>query len=506
MSTIRRQSILSSGIIYLGFALGFLNTYLFTREGHFSPSEYGLYGIFINIANIIFSFANLGMQAFIYKFYPYYHDNLDKRDNDMAGLALLSSALGFLLVMFAGYYFENLVTKKFGANSPLLVKYYSWVFPLGFGLTMYSLLEAYAWQLRRAVLTNFLREFLWRIITFVLIMLYYFGVIENFKLFIELFSLSYIILALLLVGIMIRDRQLHITFKISRVTRKFRKKILLISSFIWTGNVINNVVRAFDPIVIAAVLPDGLAMAAIFNLAQNVAQVIQAPQRGIISASIGPLSRAWKDKDYGKINQIYKRSSINLLLFASAIFFLIWINFTDGVKTFHLKPEYLSARHVFLFLGLIQVIDMGTGLNSQIIGTSNYWRFEFTTGIILLTISLPLNYIMTKEVGIAGTAVATLIALAIYNAIRYVFLWRKFRMQPFTWSTLQVMGLALGSWALTHFLFQHMHGLAAIVIRSLFFMIIYLGGALMLKISPDVVPVWNTLKKKMSIPYLRRRK
>ena len=506
MSTIRRQSILSSGIIYLGFALGFLNTYLFTREGHFSPSEYGLYNIFIAIANIIFSFANLGMQAYIYKFYPYYHDNLDRKENDMAGLAFLSSALGFLLVMFAGYIFKSLVIRKFGANSGLLIKYYSWVFPLGFGLTMYSLLEAYAWQLRRAVLTNLLREFFWRVITLILILLFYFGVIANFGLFIKLFSLSYGILAAVLLGIMIRDRQIHITFKISRVTRRFRKKILLISSFIWSGNVINNVVRTFDTIVIAAVLPDGLAMAAIFALAQNVAQVIQAPQRGIISVSIGPLSRAWKDKDLGKLDQIYKRSSINLLLFASALFFLIWINFTDGVKTFHLKPDYLSARHVFLFLGLIQVIDLGTGLNSQIIGTSNYWRFEFVTGIVLLTISLPLNYIFTKKFGIDGTAVATLIALTIYNAIRYLFLWRRFQMQPFTAATAQVIGMAVVTWLLTHFLFQHIHGISGMTLRSVFFLVIYLGGALLFKVSPDVIPVWNTLKKKMSIPYLRSRK
>ena len=31
MKTIRQQSIISSGIVYFGFALGFVNTYLFTR-------------------------------------------------------------------------------------------------------------------------------------------------------------------------------------------------------------------------------------------------------------------------------------------------------------------------------------------------------------------------------------------------------------------------------------------------------------------------------------------
>jgi O-antigen/teichoic acid export membrane protein len=73
MSDIRRQSIISSFVVYFGFALGFLNTYLFAREGGFSPEQYGLTGIFVAIANVMFAFANLGMQAYIHKFYPYYN-------------------------------------------------------------------------------------------------------------------------------------------------------------------------------------------------------------------------------------------------------------------------------------------------------------------------------------------------------------------------------------------------------------------------------------------------
>jgi O-antigen/teichoic acid export membrane protein len=73
-------------------------------------------------------------------------------------------------------------------------------------------------------------------------------------------------------------------------------------------------------IVITAVIPNGLAWAGIFSLAQNIASLIQAPQRGIIAASIGHLSRAWKDKDYEKIRRIYHRSSINQLIFACGIF------------------------------------------------------------------------------------------------------------------------------------------------------------------------------------------
>ncbi|HVY76413.1 MAG TPA: oligosaccharide flippase family protein [Puia sp.] len=506
MSTIRRQSILSSGIIYFGFALGFLNTYLFTREGGFTPGQYGLTGIFIAIANVFNAFANLGMQAYIYKFYPYYQDNLEVRDNDMMGRALTVSLVGFLLVMLAGYIFRGLVIRKFGAHSAELLTYYSWIFPFGFGLTMYSLLEAYAWQLKKSVLTTFLREVLFRLFTTVLIILVFVHFIPGFDLFIKIYALTYILLAAILIIILIRSGQIHITLRISRVTKKFYKKIIALSAFVWSGGLIYNVANVFDTIVIAAVMPDGLAFAGIFTLAQNVASLIQAPQRGIIAASIGPLSRAWKDKDYDRINRIYQRSSINQLLFACGIYVLIWLNFTEGVKTFHLQSNYLAAREVFLFLGLMRIVDMGTGVNSQIIGTSTFWRFEFFTGMILLGISLPLNYILTKRMGVVGPAIATLIALTVYNTIRYFFLLRKFNMQPFNSRTIFTILLALAGYFGAYLLFHSQQGLISMVLRSLFFIGIYLGGALLFKLSPDIIPVWNTLKKKMPISYLRTRK
>ena len=69
MSSIRRQSIISSIVIYIGFAVGLLNTYFFTREGTFTEAEYGLTTIFIAIATLMASFAALAMPAYIFKFH-----------------------------------------------------------------------------------------------------------------------------------------------------------------------------------------------------------------------------------------------------------------------------------------------------------------------------------------------------------------------------------------------------------------------------------------------------
>ena len=149
---------------------------------------------------------------------------------------------------------------------------------------------------------------------------------------------------------------------------------------------------------------------------------------------------------------------------------------------------------------------MGTGVNSQIIGTSTRWRFEFLTGIVLLGITLPLNYVLAKKLGVIGPAIATLISYTIYNAIRYIFLLKKFGLQPFNYKSGLTILLSLSGYFVSYLLFSHIHGFAAMALRSLCFIFIYITGTLLLKLSPDVIPVWNTLKKKLAIPYLRNRK
>ena len=304
MSTIRRQSIISSGIVYFGFTLGFLYTYLFTKQGGFTESQYGLIGTFLAISNVMYSFANLGMLAYVYKFYPYYSDNLPPEKNDLITWALLMSTAGFILVMIGGWVFKDLVIRKFGAHSAELVNYYYWIFPLGLGLTIYNILEGYAWQVKKSVFTNYLREVQFRLFNIVLVVLFLTGVLKSFSLFIKIYAFGYLLLASTLFITLYINRELFITFSVSRVTEKFRKKIFALACLTWSGGLVFSIANFFAVIVIAAVIPDGLAFAGIYVLAQYIASLIQAPQRGIIAASIAPLSKAWKDKDYEKINRV----------------------------------------------------------------------------------------------------------------------------------------------------------------------------------------------------------
>lgn len=501
MSQIRKQSIASSLVVYIGFAIGFLNTYLYARkDSGFSETQYGLISIFIAIALAIYSFANLGAPAYIYKFYPYYNDNLPRKKNDMLSISLLIATTGFVLVAAAGIIFKDFVIRKFGSNSPELIKYYYWLFPFGFGLTIFCILESYAWQLRKSVFTNFLREVQFRLFATILIILTGVGLIGNFDLFIKLYAFTYPAIAIILLAYLVYTKQVSFTLAISRVTKKFFKKIAIFISYIYGGSLFSALAAVVDSIIIAAVLPDGLARLGVYTLAQNFASLIQAPQRGILSSSIAPLSQAWKDKNMAKISRIYHSSSINQLIFSIGMFALIWLNFTDGVFTFHLKSGYLDARWIFFYIGLARIVDMGTGVNGQIIGTSTLWRFDFFTGIILLALTWPITFVLTKYFyGELGPAIANLISLFVYNSIRFWYLKKKYNLQPFTAKSLYTLLLGIGSYYACYFLFNHMSGFTGIIVRSIAFIGLYGGGTLLLKLSPDILPVWYTIRKRLSI-------
>ena len=496
MSSIRRQSIISSLVIYIGFGVGLLNIYLFTRKGIFLEPQYGLYNAFIAIATLMMTFSSFGMPTYIYKFFPYYKSHLPDKQNDQAAIALFTGIIGFIVIILAGILFKPLVVKKYITYAPEIITYYNWIFVLGFGLLIFTLLEAWAWQIHKSIFTNFLKELGWRLFTMVLILLFAAQLI-SFDLFIKLFAFSYPFIAVILLVYLLYTKQIRFNFKLSYVTRRFSGSILKLTSFVYAALVVFNISIVFDSLLISSVLLDALAQLAIYSVAQNIAAMIQAPQRGIISASMIHLATAWKEKNMELIRKIYQRSSINQLLFACGFFSLVVMNLQDAVVTFELKDTYLKAFYVVIFLGMAKLVDMGTGVNAQIIATSTYWRFELFSGIILLTVMLPLSYILTLGYGIVGTAVAQLISISIYNLIRVLFLWNKFRLQPFSRQTIYIILHGAACFGLSYWLFRDLHSWAGLFARSIFFCVVFAGGAIYMNLSPDIQPVLKNLKSRI---------
>jgi hypothetical protein len=94
---------------------------------------------------------------------------------------------------------------------------------------------------------------------------------------------------------------------------------------------------------------------------------------------------------------------------------------------------------------------------------------------------LPLTYILAKSYGIIGPAIGSLVSISVYNFIRIILLWKKFKLYPFTFHTLKTILLA------------------GMFVRSLFFILSYATGTVYMKLTPDIYPVIQTIKKRLGI-------
>lgn len=482
MGQIRKQVIQSSFLSYVGFGVGAINTYFFTRQGMFTPEQYGLTQAIISLSLVLAPLASLGMTSFVYKFFPYYFGHLSHRKNDMLTIAIIFSIIGSMLVFSGCFIFEPWVIKKFKTKSALLVEFYYWSLLFAFFFMCFSLLESYMGALKKTVLPTFMKETVYRLCVSILIALYLFQVIP-FGVFVMLFCCIYLLIVLIMTSYLFFTGQLYIATSFSQVTRRIKRSAVTYVGYVYGGTVISNIARQIDTIALAA---HGLGATGIYSLNQYAAAILQVPYRGLSAVAAPLIAEHWKNKNVAEITRIYQRSSINLLLIGCFLFINIWINYDDGLQVLRTDARFATGKTVFLLLGLYNVFELGTGANSVLIGTSPAWRFEFFSGVILLAASIPLNIYMARHVGMDGVALATAGTLVAYNICRLIFIKYRFNMWPFTLKTLYALLLASGAYFVTWYLLHNMHGFTGILLRSALFSVLFFAGVFYLRLTPDL--------------------
>ena len=89
-------------------------------------------------------------------------------------------------------------------------------------------------------------------------------------------------------------------------------------------------------------------------------------------------------------------------------------------------------------------MDMYSGLNGTILVTSKKYRYDFTFSLMLVALTVASNALLIPRWGMTGAALATMITVLAYNAIRIASVWKFYRIQPFALSDLLVVALAAG--------------------------------------------------------------
>lgn len=493
MGIVKKQSIQSSVVIYAGFLIGALNTLHFFPH-FFTKEQFGLTRLLIEVCLTLSTLCTLGTIPVINKFFPFYQDFLHARKNDLPFLTVLISLTGYGLFVICSLLFKDLIIRKFSGNSPLFIQYFYLVYPFTFFMLAFNMLESFSWGLQKTVISNFLKETGIRIITVFLIL----GVILhwlNFSQFINLYGFLYAIPCIILLLYLKRTGQLFLLPGISKVTRRLYKRMLSFSGYVFSANVFNILARSIDVIFISGM--SGLGNAGIFSIGLYTATVLDVPQRSMASITTPLLARAWKNKDLEQIDDLYQKSSLNLLIFGLLIFGLIWINIQNLVA--FLPAGYEMVKPVMLVLGIAKLIDLGTGVNNQIIQTSKFWRFDFLCSVLLVCLTIPLNYMFIKRMGMIGSAYATLISLTTFNVIRFLFIRLRFGFFPFSYKTLVAILLAALFIFLVSFLPFCLNIYIDTVIRGSIFLLAFGGCVLGLRLSEDISQMAQGFFKKLTL-------
>ena len=192
------------------------------------------------------------------------------------------------------------------------------------------------------------------------------------------------------------------------------------------------------------------------------------------------------------------------------MFGLIWLN-TDNLIAFlnwvsHKEAGGYDAIGKLIFiLGLAKLIDLATGVNSQIIGTSNFWKFDFYTNLFYILLSLPLNYYLIKNYNLEGLAYSNLIALTLYNSIRFSFLYFKFNLQPYTYKHGLFLLLSIGLILLVHQIPTANNILANILLQSTVFVLSFYLLVSWINPAPEALEIVNNFFKE-KLPAIFRKK
>ena len=494
MATIRKQSIYSSLYIYAGFVFGAINVLYFFPK-YFTPEQFGLTRILMDIAMIFSTLCTAGMIPIAFKFSPFYKHHLEKSKNDLFSFTFLIALISCIIFYFVLPYLQPLILLKFGFRSPLLVEYFDWIYPMTIGLVIFSLMEAYAWVISKNVTSNFLKEFLYRILVTVLILGWSFKLIQQFDLFIGIYALLYLLLILILGWIIYKSNYFTLTLTRSNLTRKYAPMMLKFGSAYFLSALLNILAKTNDTLIIASQSTGGLKDAAIFTIATYLITLMDVPQRSMVSSATIQIANAWRSKDMPKLDRLYKKTALSLLIVALAIMGVILINATLIVK--YLGDIYTGLPLLMIILGTGKLIELGTGMNAQILQLSKHWRIDLFTNMFFVVVSIIFNYILTKKYGLVGTAAGSVMAIVLFNSIRFVYIKKLLKLQPFSFSNFYAICIAIFWGSICYVISFGDNLIINHVIKTILFFVGFTTSIIKMNLSEDITDLYLQVKRKV---------
>jgi O-antigen/teichoic acid export membrane protein len=496
MGIVIRQGIKGIIVTYIGVIIGAVNIlWLFPK--FLTVGEIGLTRVIIDMGLLMAALSQFGAPNITDKFFAFFKND-EQKHNGFFVIIIIYPLAGFLIFGLLTLLLKNYWIQAFVKHSPSLIEYFYHVIILSFFILYMNVLEAYARIHFRIVVPLIIREVFLRIFLAAIVILYHFKIISLNHLILFII-ISYVCAVLFLLAYIKNLKKFYLNYKDVFVNQAFFKEMMFFGLFIFFGGAWGLIAAKIDVIMLTSL--KNLDHAGVYSIAFYIGTLIEIPRRAISQISTPLISQALKNHDMVTIHKLYSKTSLNQLIAGLLLFLLVWCNVDFLLSVIPNSEEYKAGKYVILFIGLGRLTDMATGVNSEIILNSPYYKFNLLLSIVGASLLIVLSYLLIPFYGINGAAISTLISFVLFNAIKSTFIYVKFKIQPFTLQSFLILLFAILAFALAIFTPVVEGGVFSpfinIALRSLIISLVFVGPVIYFKVSEDVDLLKNQLLKKM---------
>jgi len=280
---------------------------------------------------------------------------------------------------------------------------------------------------------------------------------------------------------------------IKNTNSSFKAEFFNYSVFSGLNTIGGSMAFRIDIIMISIMV--SLEAAGIYGILIFLASVIEIPLRAIARIASPIISKAWQDNNLFELDMIYRKSSINLLLVGILIFVAIWfaLPFLDRISVG--EDRFVPFQYVFLFLAIGKLLNMVSSVNGQIIIYSKDYKYHLVFLLILGVLNVVLNVYLIQRYDIFGAALASCIAYAFFNLIKFLFIYLRYNISPFSINTFILLALSTVIFWLVYNLPLHSNPLISAPLKVIIFSILYIPIIIKLKISVDLIQIFSRFFK-----------
>lgn len=491
MGVIQRQGIKHSIVNFVGLLIGTASTlFIYSQQGVIEA--YGLIQYLLGIAIIGYPVFALSGNTIAFRFFPKFQDKTNGH-NGFSALLLLFCLAGWGVLALVALLAWEPIRNNIRADSPLL-KDYLWVaFPLTFFYTLSQVLGVYSANFKRIVIPSILNDFALKIFLPIQLVAVWQGWI-SLGTALWLLLLHYFLVVLALIYYLQRLGEWTWRINWAILSPSLRQDMLRYGSFGIVSSLAFLIATKSDAVMVGSLID--VKKTAVYVIALNIAAAIEIPTKSLYTVSASFVARYLEDENWTELQELYRKVSINLLTAGLLLFGCIWVSAGDLYALMPNSEVVSQGLYVLFFMCIAKLVDMASGLNNQLVFFSRHYRFSILSLGVLAVANIAFNLWLIPMYGLNGAAISTLISVSCYNLFNLFLVYRKMNMQPFSWRTLLVTGLAAAAMAAVWFLPSSGYLLLNIGIRSGLFALIFGGLVLYFGISTDLNQLWDKALQK----------